>query len=441
MPSPEPRTTQPSALSERIVARDVRLVVLGQGYVGLTLACESAVEGFPVVGVDVNADRVAALSRGEPVIAGVDAGLLDRGLADGRLTFATDAEPIAEAALVFICVPTPLRDHQPDLSFVETACDSVARHMRPGTLVVLESTTYPGTTEELVRSRLESGGLRADEDFLLAYSAERIDPGNREFSLRNTPKIVAGATPDATRVAVAFYEQLVDKVVPVSSPRVAETAKLFENTFRHVNIGLVNELAMLCHEMGIDIWEVIDAAATKPFGFMPFYPGPGVGGHCVPLDPTYLAWKIRQDSGRRFGLLDLAQDINERMPGYIAARAAEILNEAGRSMKGARVLILGVSYKPDVGDVRESPALPTMRALVHRGADVRFHDPFVDSVQVNGSTLERQELEAGLAEADLVVLLTPHASYDLEHLAARSSLVFDTRNAYRGERPPNVEAL
>ncbi len=425
----------------RIVSRKARVAVLGQGYVGLTLACEVATAGFRTAGIDVDAERIAGLVRGEPVVPGVQRSLLRSGVDSGILTFSTEASAAGEAEIVFICVPTPLRDHQPDLSYVEGACNDLAPHLRSGALVVLESTTYPGTTEELVRGRLEAGGLRQGQDFLLAYSAERIDPGNLEFGLRNTPKIVAGLTPEATEVAVTFYKQLVDKVVPVSSTRVAETAKLFENTFRHVNIALVNELAMLCRELDIDIWEVVDAAATKPFGFMPFYPGPGVGGHCIPLDPTYLAWKIRQDSGRRFGLLDLAQEINDRMPDYVASRVTEILNDAGRAARGARVLVLGVTYKADVGDVRESPALPAMRALAKRGVDVRFHDPFVAEVTLNGSPLGRESLDEGIAMADLVVLLTPHSSYDLDRLAARASLIFDTRNAYRGERPPNVVPL
>ena len=428
-------------LLERIVAREVRLAVLGQGYVGLTLACEAAEAGFPTVGIDVDEGRISELAEGIADVPGVDGALVRSATASGRLTFSTDPSAIRDADLVFICVPTPLRDHQPDLSFIEAACADVAEHLRPDSLVVLESTTYPGTTEELVRARLEAGGRRHGEDFLLAYSAERIDPGNAEFGLRNTPKIVAGVTPEATRAAVAFYEQLIDKVVPVSSPRVAETAKLFENTFRHVNIALANEMAILCRELDIDVWEVVEAAATKPFGFMPFYPGPGIGGHCIPLDPTYLAWKIREDSGRRFGLLDLAKEINERMPDYVATRALEILNQTGRAMKDANVLVLGVTYKPDVGDARETPAIPTMRALARRGADVRFHDPFVDRVTLNGTPLERRDLDEAVAEADLVVLLTPHSDYDLERLAASARIVFDTRNAYRGRRPANVVGL
>jgi len=434
-------SVQGERLLERIVAREVRLAVLGQGYVGLTLACEAAEAGFPTVGIDVDEGRIAGLVDGTAEVPGVDGALVRSASASGGLTFSADPSAIRDADLIFICVPTPLRDHQPDLSYIEAACADVAKHLRPGSLVVLESTTYPGTTEDLIRDRLETGGRRHGEDFLLAYSAERIDPGNAEFGFRNTPKIVAGVTPEATEAAVAFYEQLVDKVVPVSSPRVAETAKLFENTFRHVNIALANEMAILCRELDIDVWEVVDAASTKPFGFMPFYPGPGIGGHCIPLDPTYLAWKIGQDSGRRFGLLDLAKEINARMPDYVASRALEILNQTGRAMKGASVLVLGVTYKPDVGDARETPAIPTMRALAKHGADVRFHDPFVDRISVNGSELYRQDLDAAVPEADLVVLLTPHSEYDLERLAASARIVFDTRNAYGGRRPANVVAL
>jgi nucleotide sugar dehydrogenase len=428
-------------LRDLILSRDARVAVLGQGYVGLTLAAAVAQAGFRVVGFDIDGERIAALDRGELAVPGVDDGVFREGAASGRLTFTVDASVIGEADVIVVCVPTPLRDHAPDLSHMEAAFADVAHHVRAGSLVILESSTYPGTTEELVRGILETSGLAVGGDLLLAYSPERIDPGNAEFGLRNTPKIIGGTTRSSLEIAVAFYEQLVDKVVPVSSPRVGETAKLFENTFRHVNIALVNELAMLCHELDIDIWEVLDAAATKPFGFMAFQPGPGIGGHCIPLDPAYLSWKIRRESGRRFGLLELAQDINDRMPEHVAARVAEILNGDGRAMKGAKVLVLGVAYKPDVGDVRESPALRTMLAMRKRGADVMFHDPYVERVPLNGGTLERADMDAGMRSADVVVLLTPHSVYDLEALAEQAKLIFDTRNAYRGERRPNVVPL
>ena len=441
MPSPVRPTVDEEHLRSRILAREVRVVVLGQGYVGITLAAAAADAGFRVTGIDIDVERVAALSRGELPVAGVDERIFREGIASGRLTFTIDASVIGEADVIVVCVPTPLRDYAPDLSHMEAAFADVARHVRAGSLVILESSTYPGTTEELVRGILETSGLTVGRDLLLAYSPERIDPGNEEFGLRNTPKIIGGATRSSLEIAVAFYEQLVDKIVPVSSARVGETAKLFENTFRHVNIALVNELAMLCHELDIDTWEVLDAAATKPFGFMAFQPGPGVGGHCIPLDPTYLSWKIRRESGRRFGLLDLAADINDHMPEHVAARVAEILNDDGRPMKGAKVLVLGVAYKPDVGDIRESPALSTMLAMRKRGADVMFHDPYVERVPLNGGTLDRASMDEGVRSADIVVLLTPHSVYDLEALAEQAELIFDARNAYRGERRPNVVPL
>ena len=323
---------------------------------GLTLASAAAEAGFRVVGIDVDADRIDGLARGDLVVPGVSVRAFEAGTKDGRLAFSTDPSAIERAELIFICVPTPLEDGAPDLRFVESASATVAQHLRPGSLVVLESTTYPGTTEQLVRPILEEGSdLSADDDFLLAYSPERIDPGNAEFGMRNTPRVVGGCTPEATATAVAFYGQIVDKVMTVSSTRVAETAKLLENTFRHINIALVNELSILCHEMGIDVWEAIDAAGTKPYGFMPFFPGPGIGGHCIPLDPTYLAWQIRRESGRRFGVLEQAQEVNERMPDWVATRVGGILNDRGLAVKDADILALGVTYKADVGDVRESP--------------------------------------------------------------------------------------
>lgn len=431
-------------LAAGVLERTTPVGVIGQGYVGLTLATAAAEAGFRVVGIDVDAGRIGALSRGELAVPGVDERGFSEGMGSGRLTFSADPSALRSADLIFICVPTPLHDHAPDLSYVESAARTVSEHMRAGTLVVLESTTYPGTTDGLVLPILEEGsGLRAGEDFLLAYSPERVDPGNREFGMRNTPRVVGGHTPEAADVAVAFYGQLVDKVVAVSTTRVAETAKLLENTFRHVNIALVNEMAMLCHQLGIDTWEVIEAASSKPFGFMAFQPGPGVGGHCIPLDPTYLAWQIRREAGRRFGVLEQAQDVNDRMPNYVASRVGEILNEDGRSVKDASVLVLGVAYKADVGDVRESPALRTMQILYQKGAQVSFHDFFVDEVSLNSEVTHCvEDLEAALAATDLVVLLTPHSAYDLEAVADAARLVFDTRNAYGlDRRRPNVVAL
>jgi UDP-N-acetyl-D-glucosamine dehydrogenase len=344
--------------------------------------------------------------------------------------------------VVALCVPTPLHDQAPDLSYVRAAAQTTAKTLRRGQLVILESTTYPGTTDELVRPILETSGLTCGEDFLLAYSPERIDPGNETFGMHNTPKVVGGVTPDSGEVAVVFYAQFADKVVPVSSCRAAELTKLLENTFRHVNIALVNEMAMFCHNMGIDIWEVVDAAATKPFGFMPFYPGPGVGGHCIPLDPTYLAWQVRRQSGQQFRILEQSQDINAQMPGYVAGRIGDALNEQGRAVKGARILVLGVAYKPDVGDVRESPATLVIGHLRRRGAVVSFHDPHVDQITVGSETLTSVPLDdATLGEVDCVALLTPHRVLDLDRIAGAARLVFDARNAYGQDKRPNVIPL
>jgi nucleotide sugar dehydrogenase len=349
---------------------------------------------------------------------------------------------VEQSDIIIICVPTPLRDNIPDLSYVEQACRDVARHLHDGCLVVLESTSYPGTTDRLVRPILETSGLFAGRDFLLAYSPERIDPGNEEFTFQNTPKVVGGHTPEATGAAALFYEQLVEKVVVVSSCRAAELSKLLENTFRHVNIALVNEMATLCHEMGIDVWEVAEAAGTKPFGFMPFSPGPGVGGHCIPLDPTYLAWHVRREAGHQFRMLEQAQDINAQMPGYVASRIGDALNDAGKAVRGARVLVLGVTYKADVGDTRESPAVRVMTHLRRRRAEVSFHDPYVTSIGIDGGQLVRTELsERNVARADCVAILTPHLTYDLEWIAQHAALIFDSRNAYGTARNPNVDRL
>jgi UDP-N-acetyl-D-glucosamine dehydrogenase len=431
-----------ASLRRRVLDRRARVGVIGQGYVGVSLACAAADAGFEVAGIDVDRDRIDALARGEHVVAGVTSAVLGSGFRSGRITFTTDGSVIEECDLVFVCVPTPLKDHMPDLSFVSNACRTVAEHLTRDSMVVLESTTYPGTTEQLVLPILETGGLKAGSDFLLAYSPERIDPGNDSFSFREIPRIVGGINAESTGMATLFYEQIVDKAIPLSSCRAAELAKLLENTFRHVNIALVNETAVVCNEIGIDVWEVIHAAASKPFGFMAFEPGPGVGGHCIPLDPTYLSWQVKRDTEHRFRIVELAEEINGEMPGYVAARVADLLNDRGKAVKGARILILGVAYKPDVGDVRESPSLKVIANLRRRGARVTFHDPFVEWIQPNGEVLARTELtRAGVASADCVVLLTPHSDYDLDWLADHAKVLFDARNAMGQKRPGNVIRL
>ena len=415
---------------------------MGQGYVGLSVAAAAAAAGLETTGVDLDPDRVAQLSAGKQVVAGVDDQLFSEAMATGDLRFSTDPSVVAMADIVLICVPTPLIDHRPDLRPIERAGRDVGAHVSAGTLVILESTTYPGTTEQVLTPLLEAGGLTAGEELLVAFSPERINPGDHSLGFRGVPRVVGGATPPATEAAAAFYGELVDVVHTVSSCRAAELAKLLENTYRLVNIALVNELAQLCADQGIDTWEVIDAAATKPFGFTPFYPGPGVGGHCIPLDPAYLTWQSRRDTGRPFRLVELAKDINDQMPTYVARRVIDALNDRGVSVRGARLLALGVTYKPDVGDIRESAAIQVLAHLQERGAKLSFHDPFVTAIDDHGVRLRRRRLtEDTVRQADAVLLLTPHASYDLDQLIEWSSYLFDARNATVGRAARNVEVL
>ena len=410
------------------------LAVIGLGYVGLPLVQEAARSGLSVVGLDSDPARVAALTSGRSPITGTsDADIrevLDRGV---RVT--TDATLLTSAAAVVVCVPTPLADDRtPELTAVRAAMTVVGDALRPGVLVVLESTTYPGTTEQVVAPLLEErSGLRAGVDFHLAYSPERIDPGNRSYGLRTTPKLVGGLTQACGDVAAAFYGKLVDEVVLVRGTREAEMAKLLENTYRHVNIALVNEMAVFCHELDIDLWDVIDAASTKPFGFQAFRPGPGVGGHCIPVDPSYLSWTVRR-LGYPFRFVELAQEINDRMPAYVVTRITRALNDRSCAVRGSRVLLLGVTYKADVADARETPAVPLARRLLEMGAELRWHDPFVDDFSPAGVPLERVEdpvVAAG--DADVVVLLQAHSTYDLAALGAAAPLLFDTRGVVRGE--------
>ena len=429
-------------LRRSILSRDATVAIVGQGYVGLSLACVAAEAGFDVLGFDVDESRVSDLQAGILSVPGVTDHSFRSATATGRMSFSADPETLAQREVVAICVPTPVRDHQPDLSYVEAACRLVAERLLPGGMVILESSTYPGCTEGPVREILESGRLRAGRDFLLAYSPERIDPGNEEFTFRSIPRVVGGLTLEGAGVASLFYGQLVDKVVTVGSCRAAELAKLLENTFRHVNIALVNELAMICHEMGIDTWEVIEAAATKPFGFLPFRPGPGVGGNCIPVDPAYLAWQVRRDAGYRFRTLEQAQEINDHMPAYVASRIGDALNDAGMAVRGARVLVLGVAYKPDVGDARESPSVKVMELLARRGARVSFSDPHVTEVTVGGRPIERTDItRRSVSAADCVAILTPHRAFDLDWIGEHAALIFDARNAFGDDRRPNVVRL
>jgi UDP-N-acetyl-D-glucosamine dehydrogenase len=419
-------------------AQDV--LVIGLGYVGLPLAIQAARSGFRVTGLDTSEKIVAGLMAGRSHVDDVtDAEIAEMLAAGFRAT--TDEADVGPQDVIVICVPTPLSEADgPDLSAVRAATQAAGQLLRAGTLVSLESTTYPGTTEEVVRPLLEkASGLTAGIGFWLAFSPERIDPGNPVYGFRNTPKIVGGLTPACTDAAEAFYAQICDQVVRAKSAREAEMAKLLENTYRHVNIALVNEMLIFCRELDVDLWDAIRCAATKPFGFQPFYPGPGVGGHCIPIDPNYLSYKVRT-LGYPFRFVELAQEINGRMPGYVTDRAAELLNRHAKAVNGAKVLLLGVTYKRDIADQRESPARPLARKLLSRGAVVSYHDPYVPGWQVDGQAIPRAEdLGAALADADLVILLQAHRGYDPAQLTRGARLLLDTRGVIPAA--PHVEAL
>jgi nucleotide sugar dehydrogenase len=410
-----------------------RLVVIGLGYVGLPLALEATRAGMQCTGLDVSDRTVSGLSAGRSHVDDISDDDVAAMLASG-FTATTDIGCLAHTDVVVICVPTPLDDHQaPDLTAVHAATASISEHLRAGMLVVLESTTYPGTTDGPVRRQLETSGLIAGRDFHLAFSPERIDPGNPHFTLRNTPKVVGGLTPGCTERAVEFYQALVDVVVPTTGPREAELAKLLENTYRHVNIALVNEMAIFCQELGIDIWASIDAAKSKPFGFHAFYPGPGVGGHCIPIDPNYLSHQVRS-LGYQFRFVELAQEISNRMPAYVVARIQQVLNDRTKPVRGSRVLILGLTYKADIADDRETPSRPVIRKLRELGADVEAHDPFLDGFDVDDEPVRLvADLEAAAATADVVVLLQAHSAFDLDRLADVADVIFDTRGVMTGD--------
>ena len=412
----------------------MKIGIVGLGYVGLPLAVEFARAGYTTTGIDLDAAKIKALGEGRSYIDDVPASDVAALRAQGVLNATTDFEVVRELDTVNICVPTPLRKTKdPDLSFIVGATEAIAERLHPGMLVILESTTYPGTTDELVLPILERTGFRAGEDFFLAFSPERVDPGNRTFNTRNIPKVVGGLTPDCTMLAQALYETATATVVPVSSPRVAEMVKLLENTFRAVNIGMVNELALMCDRLGVDVWEVIDAAATKPFGFMPFYPGPGLGGHCIPVDPFYLSWKARE-SGFEARFIELAGAVNSAMPHYVVSLIADALNSVRLPLNGSRVLVAGVSYKRDVDDIRESPAMDLLGLLRARGAEVAYSDPHVPALAgrhwQDGIDLEHVDLNDALPETyDCVVIVTDHSRFDYDRLQLVAKVVVDTRNA------------
>lgn len=425
-------------LLTRIVERRARVAVIGLGHVGLRLAVHAAAAGFTVTGFDVDEGVVGAVASGRSPLADFPYDEIAGQVESGRLLATPDPASLADAEVIVICVPTPLEDDRPDMSHVEAAARDVARALSPGRLVVLESTTYPGTTDEFLLRILESSGLEEGTDFFLGFSPERIDPGNPSFGISNVPKIVGGRDDRAAELMEAFYGCFVEKVVRVSSPKVAEMAKLLENTYRHVNIALANEIALLCRDLGIDVWEVIDAAATKPFGFQPFYPGPGWGGHCIPVDPAYLSWRVRR-MGETARFVELAREINKGMPAYVAQRVGESLNEQSKSLKGSSVLVLGVAYKANVADTRESPAVEIIERLGRAGAEVSFHDPHVEALGLKNGPLTRTELtDEALEAADLVLVVTDHLAYDWRRIARRARLVLDTRNALRGIEGPIV---
>jgi UDP-N-acetyl-D-glucosamine dehydrogenase len=432
------------SLIARFEARRARVGVVGLGYVGLPLAVVLAEAGFTVTGVDVDRAKVELVNRGQSHIEDVPTATVAALVSSGRLKASSEFASLADADGVSICVPTPLRKTgDPDLSFIVSAAQALRPALHAGMVVILESTTYPGTTRELVQPELETGGLRVGRDLFLAFSPERVDPGRSDWTTKNTPKVIGGITPACTSVAAAMYEAAMDTVVRVSSTEVAEMTKLLENTFRAVNIAMVNEMALMCDRLGLDVWEVIDAASTKPFGFMRFLPGPGLGGHCIPIDPLYLSWKMKSVKYNA-RIIDLASEINTNMPRYVVEKAQDVLNQQGKALRGARLLVVGVAYKPDIGDIRESPGLDVIGLLRAKGAQVSYFDPYVPAIEHEGWGLtSAADLLAEARQADCVIIITHHSSIDYRALVDAARLVFDTRNAVgaAGVRDPKVVRL
>jgi len=429
-------------LERKLTTKSARFGVIGLGYVGLPLGLTLSEAGFDVTGIDIDTSRVESILAGHSYITDVRDAEIEKAVREKRFRVTTDLSQIAGLDAVSICVPTPLRKTKdPDMSYVISAADAIARELHRGQLVILESTTYPGTTEELILPALEARGLKVGEDFFLAYSPERVDPGNPHFTTRDIPKVLGGVTPRCAELAVLLYGSAMKHVVPVSSTRVAEMVKLLENTFRSVNIALANEIALMCSHMKIDVWEVIKGASSKPFGFMPFYPGPGLGGHCIPIDPLYLEWKSKID-GFESRFIGLADKINSGMPRFVVTRAMELLNERGKAMRGSRVHILGVTYKKDISDSRESPAIEVVKLLSGLGAHVTYSDPYVPSLQVEGHRMEAMyPSREVLAACDIAVIITNHTSFDYVEIVRYAPLVFDTRNATEGLKATNLVRL
>jgi UDP-N-acetyl-D-glucosamine dehydrogenase len=427
-------------LEEKIRTRRARVGIVGLGYVGLPLAVEFAKAGFTVTGIDISGEKTRRVNAGDSYVGDIPSSTLAPLVEAGKIRATTDFSAVLELDTINICVPTPLRKTKdPDMSFIVSSCQEIARHFHAGTLVILESTTYPGTTDEVVLPMLTKGGLEVGSDFFLCFSPERVDPGNPRFQTANIPKVVGGTTAECTRMGELFYAQALQTVVPVSSTQVAEMVKLLENTFRMINIGLVNEMALMCDRIGINVWEVIDAAATKPFGFMPFYPGPGLGGHCIPIDPFYLSWKTKQ-AGIEARFIELAGYINGQMPHFVVDKVQNALNEVGKPVKGSKILVVGVSYKRDIDDMRESPALDVMLLLQRRGGIVTYTDPYVPSMSLDGTRVSSVPLESA-ADADCAVIITDHRAFDYDLLLKTAPLIVDSRNALKGISSPKIVRL
>ncbi len=440
--TPVERGPHLQSLLTKIRSRDARIGVIGQGYVGLPLAVVMAEAGFDVTGYDVLPDKVASLNEGKSYIGDIPDERLQAQIDAGLYRARTSFENLAEADVISICVPTPLgKTRDPDISYIVDASENVAKTLRPGQLIVLESTTYPGTTEELVLPIFEATGLTCGQDYFLAFSPERVDPGNPRFDIRNTPRLMGGITTACLEAASSMYGAFLENVVEMSSTQAAEMAKLLENTFRAVNIGLVNEVALMCRKLGLESWEVIDAAATKPFGFMKFYPGPGLGGHCIPVDPHYLSWKLKTlNYTARF--VELASEVNTSMPDYVVQLVTDALNQGKKAVNGSRVLVIGVAYKANVSDVRESPALDVIELIRDRGAEILYHDPYVHSIRTPVGTMESQPLtDELLSSADVVVITAAHSSIDWHRVSALAPAIVDTRNATRAVDGPTARIL
>jgi UDP-N-acetyl-D-glucosamine dehydrogenase len=441
MPTVEVRSSATAAiLEEKIRSRRARVGIVGLGYVGLPLAVEFAKAGFSVTGIDISEEKTRRVNAGDSYVGDIPSSTLAPLVESGKLRATTDFSAVLELDTINICVPTPLRKTKdPDMSFIVSSCQEIAHYVHAGMLVILESTTYPGTTDEVVLPMLTKSGLQVGQDFFLCFSPERVDPGNPQYQTANIPKVVGGCTNMCTQMGQLFYSQALQTVVPVSSTQVAEMVKLLENTFRMINIGLVNEMALMCDRIGINVWEVIDAAATKPFGFMPFYPGPGLGGHCIPIDPFYLSWKTKQ-AGIEARFIELAGYINGQMPHFVVDKVQNALNDAGKPVKGSRILVMGVSYKRDIEDMRESPALDVMLLLKKRGGIISYCDPHVPVVHLDGLSLESVALESA-ADADCVVIVTDHRVFDYRLLVEKAALIVDTRNALKGVSASKIVRL